>query len=460
MRKFLLAAITLSLLIPTGMSASNAAVKAGAACSKLNSIATSSGKKFTCIKSGKKMVWNAGTNIGSKSTSKTSDEQTPKISSASLFLPSTECQLLKPINLPMDDGPFGSIGFPRDGSSMKSLGDQRGLVIFVDFPDVIAPSDLKSAWEKSSIPLAESLFRFASYGKFKLKVDMTKKVYRIQKNSEYYALKEAPSGGPIPGAPAPKLDEVIADAMVLADADIDFSKYLFVTVASPANSNLTISGASGLGPNPKQFDGVSYSKASFQSLDSLTPLDKPYKTLNFTHDIGHMLGLMHPYVDRSSTHGAWDIMWNFAYQNDFLGWNKWKLEWIEMDQVSCISPTQEGEVISLLTPIGDPSNKAKMMVIKLNLTKALVVEVRRKTPFEKLSTAQEGVIVYTVDATKGQGDGPIEIVSNPNKIIDSQNFAVVLGTMRKGDSTISNGYEIKVLHSNSAGDYVSIKKSA
>lgn len=359
----------------------------------------------------------------------------------------------------MDDGPFGSIGFPRDGSSMKSLGDQKGLVIFVDFPDVIATNDLMSAWEKSSIPLAESLFSFASYGKFKLKVDMTKKIYRIQKNSEYYALKGAPSGGPIPGAPAPKLDEVIADAMALADSDIDFSNYLFVTVAAPASSKLSISGASGLGPNQKQFDGVIYSKASFQSLDSLTPLDKPYKTLNFTHDIGHMLGLMHPYVDRSSTHGAWDIMWNFAYQNDFLGWNKWKLEWIEMNQVSCLSPSQAGEVISLLTPIGDPSSKPKMMVIKLHSTKALVVEVRRKTPFEKLTSAQEGVIVYTVDATKAQGDGPIEIVSNPNKVIDSQNFTVILGTMKKGESIKSNGYEIKVLHSNSFGDYVSIKKS-
>lgn len=459
MRKYLLAAIALSLLAPFEISSSNAAVKAGAACNKLNSTTTSSGKKFTCIKSGKKMVWKVGTNIGSNSTSNTSDEQIPKISLASVFLPSTECQLVKPINLRMDDGPFGSIGFPRDGSSMKSLGDQKGLVVLVDFPDVIAPGDLKSAWEKSSIPLAESLFNFASYGKFKLKVDMTNKIYRIQKNSEYYALKEAPSGGPIPGAPAPKLDEVIADAMVLADSDIDFSNYLFVTVAAPASSNLTLSGASGLGPNPKQFDGVIYSKASFQSLDSLTPLDKQYKTLNFTHDIGHMLGLMHPYEARSSTPGAWDIMWNFAYQNDFLGWNKWKLEWIDMDQVLCVSPAQSGEVISLLTPIGDPSSKPKMMVIKLHSTKALVVEVRRKTPFEKLSTAQEGVIVYTVDATKGQGDGPIEIVSNPNKVINSQNFAVILGTMKKGDSTISNGYEIKVLHSNSVGEYVSIKKS-
>ena len=38
----------------------SAAVKAGAACSKAGLVNTSAGKKFTCIKSGKKLVWNKG----------------------------------------------------------------------------------------------------------------------------------------------------------------------------------------------------------------------------------------------------------------------------------------------------------------------------------------------------------------------------------------------------------------
>lgn len=37
-----------------------AAVKAGSACTKLGATSTVSGKKFTCIKSGKKLVWNKG----------------------------------------------------------------------------------------------------------------------------------------------------------------------------------------------------------------------------------------------------------------------------------------------------------------------------------------------------------------------------------------------------------------
>jgi hypothetical protein len=40
-----------------------AAVKAGAKCTKVGASATASGKKFTCIKSGKKLVWNKGVAI-------------------------------------------------------------------------------------------------------------------------------------------------------------------------------------------------------------------------------------------------------------------------------------------------------------------------------------------------------------------------------------------------------------
>jgi len=40
-----------------------AAVKAGATCSKLGATSTYLGKKYTCVKSGKKLVWNKGVAI-------------------------------------------------------------------------------------------------------------------------------------------------------------------------------------------------------------------------------------------------------------------------------------------------------------------------------------------------------------------------------------------------------------
>jgi hypothetical protein len=119
--------------------------------------------------------------------------------------------------------------------------------------------------------------------------------------------------------------------MAEADKDIDFSKYLFITVAAPLGKTLTLSGAFGLSPQTtEKFDGVRYNFASFSPLDSVLPISQYNKNWNWTHDIAHMLGLMHPFEREDRI--AWDIMYNFAPQPDFMGWNKWKLNWIADDQ--------------------------------------------------------------------------------------------------------------------------------
>ena len=61
MRK-VLAAMTVLALVVTPLSAT-AAVKAGAACTKAGSNSTVAGFKYTCVKSGKKLVWNKGVKV-------------------------------------------------------------------------------------------------------------------------------------------------------------------------------------------------------------------------------------------------------------------------------------------------------------------------------------------------------------------------------------------------------------
>ena len=57
--KLLVLLATLTLITSTA----SAAVKAGTTCSKLGATSTSAGKKYTCIKSGKKLVWNKGVTV-------------------------------------------------------------------------------------------------------------------------------------------------------------------------------------------------------------------------------------------------------------------------------------------------------------------------------------------------------------------------------------------------------------
>jgi M6 family metalloprotease-like protein len=54
-------ALTFSLALPT---AAEAAVKAGAPCTKAGQSSNAAGKKYTCVKNGKKLIWNKGVTIG------------------------------------------------------------------------------------------------------------------------------------------------------------------------------------------------------------------------------------------------------------------------------------------------------------------------------------------------------------------------------------------------------------
>jgi hypothetical protein len=57
------------LVLSLNISTATAAVKPGSTCKKLGQISKSAGIKYTCIKSGKKLVWNKG--VGTKSASPT-----------------------------------------------------------------------------------------------------------------------------------------------------------------------------------------------------------------------------------------------------------------------------------------------------------------------------------------------------------------------------------------------------
>ena len=60
MRKLLIVFLALAL---AGIAPAQAMTKAGGKCSKAGATSTYAGKKFTCIKSGAKLVWNKGVTV-------------------------------------------------------------------------------------------------------------------------------------------------------------------------------------------------------------------------------------------------------------------------------------------------------------------------------------------------------------------------------------------------------------
>ncbi len=62
-QRFLITPFVMGILLVTLSLPASAVVKAGASCSKLGNTSVVAGKKYTCVKSGKKLVWNKGVAI-------------------------------------------------------------------------------------------------------------------------------------------------------------------------------------------------------------------------------------------------------------------------------------------------------------------------------------------------------------------------------------------------------------
>jgi hypothetical protein len=77
MKKILPLTITAALLGSLLALPATAAVKPGSACAKVGSTNTANGKKFTCVKSGKKLVWNKGVAVAKPTVKPVSQSPAP-----------------------------------------------------------------------------------------------------------------------------------------------------------------------------------------------------------------------------------------------------------------------------------------------------------------------------------------------------------------------------------------------
>jgi hypothetical protein len=69
--------LMVAIVLLASTSTAYAAIKSGASCTKLGAISTSAGKKYTCVKKGKKLVWNKGVAIAEPKPAVASDPIAP-----------------------------------------------------------------------------------------------------------------------------------------------------------------------------------------------------------------------------------------------------------------------------------------------------------------------------------------------------------------------------------------------
>lgn len=128
--------ILVTLFASVGMIAPShvyAAAKSGANCAKVGKTEITNGKKFTCIKTGKKIAWNKGVQTTKPVATVINPRENANRYAVTLqeFFSNVEvCKIKSTLSS------SESIGYPRSPTSIPSIGVTRGVTLFVEFTDL------------------------------------------------------------------------------------------------------------------------------------------------------------------------------------------------------------------------------------------------------------------------------------------------------------------------------------
>jgi len=439
-----IAATSIALFLLTSVLPSSGAVtKAGAACKSAGATSVVGNKKFTCIKSGKKLIWNKGISIPkTASTSSPSPAPTtqkndpvmppalPTYTEASSFASPDLCKLTNPTAAKYDE----TLSFQRPSFSIPTLGVHKALVFFVDFPDVPFQDKQISEWKLNQVPTFEKYISGMSYGKLEYKVDINETVFHITKNSLTYNL-DTPHDAPR----KPNADQsgLIRDAIAAADPTIDFSKYQFFNVVMPSTTNIGSEGASGMDPNVL-LDGKSFNRLTIGPIREY--VDQPLKKTWLLHESGHIMGLQHAFKPGFAMPVWGSMSSGITTEPEFVSWERYILGWISDSQNPCIDSSSARKYVIPIAPLSSAADAKKMVTIRLNDHQVLIAEYRTANSLSKITKEQEGVFIYTVDVKVGGDQGAMKAV-----VPDSLRNRLPLGTLIAGEQVTLANVTIKIL---------------
>ena len=416
------------LLLSSQLSTSHAVAKAGAKCTKVGSKSVVGAKTFTCIKSGKKLVWDKGVSAV------------------------VAVDLLADCKLPIADG-RGDVsigGWPRIDERLKSTGDVIATVVMVDFPD--APASMTPTDAFARISPSADVFNEMSYGKLSYTFKPQLKWYRMSKKSTDYVAG---------GWTFIKHRDYIVEAAKLADVDIDFSKTdSLIILANPDSTGIGNSGPAfaAIRKNGITLDGKYISNGATSAYDL-----NNWKSIWLNHEVTHTLGLVDLYAFTQSNPanrydglrytGEFSYMGFSSYESNapsLFAFERWNLGWINDSQIKCLKDAKSTELIS---PV-QTSGGVKAVIIPISRTKAVVIESRRAIGIDK-NIAKSGALVYVVDSSIQSGQGPVKVF--PSDVSSDPRY--LKAPRAFGESVTTEGITVKVTKSDASGDTVEITKS-
>ena len=375
-----------------------AAVKSGGPCSKSGLTSISAGKKFTCIKSKGKLVWNSGKLVIQSSVI---NLETLPVSPQTELSNSAECKMKLGKNMPRLSN---SISFPRPTVKGSTL-SPKVLVIGFSFNDESA-SNIPQKDVKDITDQVRKFYSEQSFGKADLQFSFTANdskgvPQKISFDRSIESERLLRGGGPVD---FPKFLRELLDNSAAEWNLHEYEAVLFYPTDRRSRIGVSYQ------HSPESESDAAWEKSiKTKSGDIWAAVVSTPDVYTFAHELGHGLFRFYDLYSQSEsgssayTRGL-DLMSGgrifgpMTKELDFLSWHKWLAGWISDEQTRCL--TKNGSTNHLLADLMAPDGKPKHIVAPINATKTVVIEVRNGNP-----------IIYTVDTSISTGKIPVRVSS-------------------------------------------------
>jgi hypothetical protein len=487
MRKLLTIAVASTLLMAGLTTPAQAATpKAGAACAKAGITqvvkAGTKSTKFTCVKSGKKLVWNKGVVTIAKPAPAPEPTQSatptptptpePTLAESGIFESASVCQLA--------DARFvkrqpNNVGFPLQPDIIPTQGVANLIVIPVDFSDRPGSGD-PSVYLKQQTDEMRNWYKLFSADKLDLNFQIGKSWVRAPKTDSEYSVAKGVAGG---AQTSLNIERDLAQGIIqAAGTQFDYTGVHGVFFYFPTITGVDYDmGARGVPLTTPQGSKSLFfwggGKYHFDDRGMPVSVKKAKMWAFWIHEMLHSQGLaLHAPGNGYNTGLAQN---QYGTSLVLSAWDIFRMSWAPDKASACVDASKTANNQLVLSPIESGSASMRFGLVKLNPFEVLVIESRRPVGYSKDWSANEtGVLVYRVDvrldndrsgeATGDMGNTPTFAKWGFYLAPNGKDLSNVGGYeankhifFAKGDSVTYGGVKVSVVHSVSV-DVVKVEK--
>lgn len=373
--------------------------------------------------------------------------------------------------------PGNATAFPFAPTALNAKGELNVAFIYVDWSDL--PGG-KSDYDyyANQVQIFKDFYWMASEHKLNMKVNRTPIWHRMEGSYKDFTIgadDEAQQGY------APKKQAFYDAATKASDPSVDFSDVDIVFFAIPRAKSVFYHG----GPHEFNFLWNGYLNTNEGKIYDIAAAGDWFLTnqwieppwVYYVHEVGHMLGIPHQSNEdvkdgsrilESGPIKGYEIMGDQGGSSRTMtAWLRWLVGWLDDSQVACVTKESITDAYFEIDPINAVNGKLESVVIRLSGTKAVVIESRRLDPhFDRMTrNSKNGLIVYTVDATKASAQGSQALLSprNISTFLEEptwRDWQAIDAVFFQGDSVVIEGIKIEAHTISAASNIVRISRVA